>query len=206
MQAAILDSAEFIFAEHGFAGARMRDIAARSDVNQALINYYFRSKRQLFDQVFRRHGSIVTEQREKLLDALMARDGKPTVPDLVTAYLTPQWDMKFSGPRGAAFVKLQARLHAEPEEQAIRLRREIYDHSTKRYLQALCLALPHLPVRTVSLRMAFLIGTYLFMLNDLGRIDDLSDNRISEVGKDEMMNNLVLFLSAGLQAPLDIST
>lgn len=206
MRIAILDSAEIIFAESGFAGARLRDIAARSEVNQALINYYFQSKQQLFDQVFRRHGVMITEQREKLLDALLADDRQPTVTDLVAAYLKPQWDMKYSGPRGAAFVKLQARLHAEPEEQAIRLRREVYDRSTKRYLQALCLALPHLPERTVSLRMAFMIGTYLFMLNDLGRIDDLSDNRVSEVGKTEMMDNLVLFLSAGMQAPIDNST
>ena len=200
MREAILDSAQIIFAENGFAGARLRDIAALGDVNQALINYYFQSKQQLFDEVFRRHGFMITEQREKLLDGLLAGGRQPTVAELVTAYLKPQWDMKYSGPGGAAFVKLQARLHAQPEEHSIRLRREVYDRSTKRYLKALCLALPHLTERTVSLRMAFMIGTYLFMLNDLGRIDDLSDNRVSEVGKAEMMDNLVLFLSAGLQA------
>jgi AcrR family transcriptional regulator len=142
MRISILDSAEIIFAENGFAGARLRDIAVRSDVNQSLINYYFRSKQELFDQVFRRHGALITEEREKLLDALQGRSARPTVADLVAAYLKPQWDMKYSGPRGAAFVKLQARLHAEPEEHAIRLRREVYDRSTKRYLQAFCEALP----------------------------------------------------------------
>ncbi len=202
MRVAILDSAEIVFAENGFAGARLRDIAELCEVNQALVNYYFQSKQQLFDQVFRRHGFMITEQREKLLDALLAREEPPTVTELVTAYLKPQWDMKYSGPSGEAFVKLQGRLHAEPEEQSIRLRREVYDRSTKRYLQAFCQALPHLQERTVSLRMAFMIGTYLFMLNDLGRVDDLSDNRVSEVGKTEMMDNLVLFLSAGLQAPI----
>ena len=40
----------------------------------------------------------------------------PKVEDVVYAYLKPQWDMKYSWPNGAAFVAMQARLHAEPEE------------------------------------------------------------------------------------------
>ncbi|WP_223252362.1 TetR/AcrR family transcriptional regulator [Paracoccus mutanolyticus] len=41
----ILDSAELHFAEHGFSGASLRDMAADAGVNQALIRYYFGSKR-----------------------------------------------------------------------------------------------------------------------------------------------------------------
>ncbi|WP_083444979.1 TetR/AcrR family transcriptional regulator [Pseudorhodobacter aquimaris] len=201
LRAAILDSAGITFAEKGFAGARIREIAALSGVNQALINYYFHSKQQLFDQVFLSLGREITSQREKLLDELLTKSTPPTVECLVTAYLRPQWEMKHSGPRGAAFVKLQARMHAEPDEHAIRLRREVYDRSTKRYLRALNDSLPHLSERTVGLRLAFMIGTYLFMLNDLGRISDLTETRVDVISKTEMMNNLIKFLCTGFAAP-----
>ncbi len=198
----ILDHAEMAFADMGFAGARVRDIAERAGVNQALIRYYFGSKANLFDEVVRRRGGTLSLHRHMLLDQLLAKTAQPDVAQIVHAYLKPQWDMKYSGPGGEAFVRLQARLHAEPEEHALRLRREVYDESVKRFITALADALPDVPRDTVSLRMAFLVGTYLFMLNDLGRLDDMSEGQIGAVGKGEMLDHLVRFLTAGMSAPL----
>lgn len=196
----ILDTAEVFFADHGFNGASLRDIAGAAQVNQAMIRYYFGSKDALFDEVFRRRGSALSGQRHVLLDRLLAEKDNPTVEDIIHAYLKPQWDMKYSGTGGAAFVRLQARLHAEPEEHALRLRREVYDASVKRYVMALERALPDLGRDTISIRMSFAVGTYMFMLNDLGRLGDLTDGHIVDMGKDEMMAQLVRFLSAGLRA------
>lgn len=196
----ILDQAEIAFAEGGFNGTSTRDIAERAGVNQGLIRYYFETKEQLFDEVFRRRGSLLSGHRHVLLDRLLEAKDDLTLEAVVRAYLQPQWDMKYSGPAGAAFVRLQARLHGEPEEHALRLRREVYDASVKRYIDALVPLLPHLSRDTISLRMSFLVGTYLFMLNDLGRIEDLTEGHIVTLSKEEMLNNLVLFLSAGLRA------
>lgn len=198
----ILDTAEAAFADHGFAGAKMRDVAAVAGVNQALIRYYFGSKEDLFDEVFRRRGSVISGRRHVLLDQLQSGTVPPDTQALIRAYLFPQWEMKHSGPGGAAFVRLQARLHAEPEEHALRLRREVYDASVRRYIQALGETLPELPREVISIRMAFLVGTYLFMLNDLGRLNDLTEGQIGEIGPEAMLDHLVAFLSAGLSAPI----
>jgi AcrR family transcriptional regulator len=45
---ALLDAALDEFAEHGYAGARVADIARRAGVNKQLINYYFGSKEGLY--------------------------------------------------------------------------------------------------------------------------------------------------------------
>jgi AcrR family transcriptional regulator len=198
----ILDAGELIFADEGFAGAKMRDIANRAGVNQALIRYYFGSKEELFDDVFRRRGALLSGRRHVLLDEVLGRRTGPTVEDIVLAYLVPQWEMKYSGPAGAAFVRLQARLHAEPAEHSFRLRREVYDSSVKRFISEISLLIPEVPKDVVSLRMAFLVGTYLFMLNDLGRLNDLTDGQLGIVEKDQMLKQLTVFLSAGLRAPL----
>lgn len=49
----ILLAASEVFTEKGFAGARTRDIADEAGINLALLNYYFRSKEKLFDQVMK---------------------------------------------------------------------------------------------------------------------------------------------------------
>lgn len=43
----ILDSAEDLFAEKGFEGTSVRDIAGHANVNLAMISYYFGSKEKL---------------------------------------------------------------------------------------------------------------------------------------------------------------
>ena len=49
----ILEAASKVFTEKGFAGTRTRDIAEHAGINLALLNYYFRSKEKLFEQVMK---------------------------------------------------------------------------------------------------------------------------------------------------------
>ena len=49
----ILLSASKVFTEKGFSGTRTRDIAEEAGINLALLNYYFRSKEKLFEQVMK---------------------------------------------------------------------------------------------------------------------------------------------------------
>jgi len=49
----IIASAEKLFYQKGKAGTSMQDIADNAGINRTLLNYYFRSKDQLFEAVFR---------------------------------------------------------------------------------------------------------------------------------------------------------
>lgn len=49
----ILQAAMSQFAEHGFAGTGVRQICEEAGVNVAAVNYYFRSKEQLYLEVFK---------------------------------------------------------------------------------------------------------------------------------------------------------
>ena len=50
----IIASAEKLFYQKGKAGTSMQDIADDAGINRTLLNYYFRSKDQLFEAVFRK--------------------------------------------------------------------------------------------------------------------------------------------------------
>ena len=49
----ILNAAEALFAQHGFAGTSLRLVTGRADVNLAAVNYHFGSKENLVAEVFR---------------------------------------------------------------------------------------------------------------------------------------------------------
>jgi TetR/AcrR family transcriptional regulator len=51
-EAKIKEAAQRVFTNKGFAGCSSREIAKEAGLNVALVNYYFRSKEQLFHVVF----------------------------------------------------------------------------------------------------------------------------------------------------------
>ncbi|MFN8358188.1 MAG: TetR family transcriptional regulator [Spirosomataceae bacterium] len=51
-EAKIKEAAKRVFVQKGFDGAKVRDIAEAAGVNIALMNYYFRSKEQLFEKIY----------------------------------------------------------------------------------------------------------------------------------------------------------
>ena len=71
---AILDAARELFAEHGYAGATVRMIADKANVNIAAISYYFRSKDQLYNEVYRDAFTFKNSPFDGLLESV--KDGK----------------------------------------------------------------------------------------------------------------------------------
>ncbi len=61
----ILGAAEKLFAEKGFDGARVDDIAENAGVNKALIYYYFKSKQEILEELF---NTLIEELLELTLD------------------------------------------------------------------------------------------------------------------------------------------
>jgi AcrR family transcriptional regulator len=72
----ILDAATAEFGAHGYAGARIRAIAARAGVNQQLVSYYFDGKEGLYEAM-----SQQWQQRQREL----APPGTP-MPELLRRY------------------------------------------------------------------------------------------------------------------------
>ncbi|MDA3884395.1 MAG: TetR/AcrR family transcriptional regulator [Candidatus Delongbacteria bacterium] len=48
----IIKAASQVFKSKGYAGARMQEIADNAGINKAMLHYYFRSKKMLFDKIF----------------------------------------------------------------------------------------------------------------------------------------------------------
>ncbi len=58
----ILDAANSLFANNGFAATSMREIASSADVNLAAINYHFKNKDNLYWQVFDHNYKFMEER------------------------------------------------------------------------------------------------------------------------------------------------
>jgi len=66
-QVQIMEVAEQLFAEKGFDGTSVRDVAKKAGVNLAMISYYFGSKEKLMEALFRYRGHNIKMQLQNML-------------------------------------------------------------------------------------------------------------------------------------------
>lgn len=64
----ILEVAEKLFIEKGYTGTKTTDIAEVAGVNHALLHYYFRTKENLFSQIFEQKVLQVLESLKIIVD------------------------------------------------------------------------------------------------------------------------------------------
>ena len=66
-QVQIMETAETLFAEKGFNGTSVRDIAEKANVNLAMISYYFGSKDKLLEALFSYRGEHMKLKMENMI-------------------------------------------------------------------------------------------------------------------------------------------
>ena len=195
---AFLDAAERNFAEKGYAGASLREIAQDAELNTAMVSYWFGSKIEMFKEVYLRRGTWLAARRMDLLKTEAAR-ADIVVEDLLGAYLRPAFELRASV-QGRAFLRLQARLHAEPDEMAYQLRREVYDGPVHAYVAALARLMPGKSEQNLAISFAQFIGIYLYILSDAHRLDQIGHFPQSAPPPRDLIEEIVRFAAAGFRA------
>src|SRR6202049_1938785 len=74
-RAAILDAAERLYADRGFADVTLRDIVAAANVNLAAVNYHFGSKDELIAELFVSRSLATNRERLNELKAAEEKGG-----------------------------------------------------------------------------------------------------------------------------------
>ena len=87
---AILNAAERLYADRGFADVTLRDIVAAADVNLAAVNYHFGSKDELIAELFVTRSLALNKERlRELREAEEAGDGRAGIAVVLRALVGP---------------------------------------------------------------------------------------------------------------------
>jgi AcrR family transcriptional regulator len=195
----ILDAAERLFANLGYAGTTMREVSQEAKVTQALINYYFGSKFGLFEEVFLRRAAAVSEERMNNLEKACSGKTTATVREIVESFLLPTVALR-SSEQGKHFLRLQARLHTEPPHISYELRDKAYGESTQRYVEALQNALPGLSTLDANWRITLMVGTYLYAFSDTHRMEDRVPDLFNPDDWQSLIDQVSSFVVGGMTA------
>ncbi len=198
----ILDAAERLFADSGFAATSLRDITGEADVNVASVNYHFGSKEALLSAILERRFRPINEQRIALLDELESRAGQhgPALEDIVAALVGPpfhSWTGAGSG--GPKFLKFIGQIHSQADEEIRAAFVRQFDRVLTRFTAAFERALPDLDAGEVTTRVLFIVGAMAHAMTWGEQLAARGPRAPRH--SDRLLDSLISFAAAGMAAP-----
>jgi len=191
----LLDIAEKLFAEHGFHGVGMRQLADEAKVNLGAATYHFGSKEALFIETFMRRFRPMNAERLRLLrEADQAGNGKPlAVEKIVECMIRPPFE---SGLEHPAFHQFLARNLFKPPPFLDAAAHQEMAPNIEVFVAAFRRALPELPEDLIHLRTMLGMGGLLMFFVRAGEIPGMQNKKAHE----PLLREMVRFIAAGLQS------
>lgn len=193
----ILDSAEALFCQHGFHGVTVREVAREAGVDAALLNYYFESKRGLFDAVFLRRAEIVNANRLLSMARYEEEAATPSVEGALQAFFEPVlhlWEK--GGPGWKNYLRLVALVNSTPSwgGETMTL---FFDPVVRKLIELLRRALPEARDEDLYWSYHFVSGALSHSFAETGRIDHLSGGLCRSADVPAVRQRMAPFLAVG---------
>ncbi|WP_434456402.1 TetR family transcriptional regulator [Stutzerimonas urumqiensis] len=199
----ILDAAELLFAEKGFAETSLRLITSKAGVNLAAVNYHFGSKKSLIQAVFSRFLGPFCASLEKELDRREAEQGKPdTLEELLGILVEQAMAVKpRSGDDLSIFMRLLGLAFSQSQGHLRRYLEDMYGKVFRRYMQRVHDAAPAIPPIELFWRVHFMLGAAAFSMSGIKALRAIAENDFGiDTSIEQVMRLMVPFLAAGMRA------
>lgn len=199
----ILDAAEQLFAEKGFAETSLRQITGQAGVNLAAVNYHFGSKKALIQAVFARFLGPFCQALELELDRRQQAGGDPpSLEELLRLLLDRALAIKPRlGNDLTVFMRLLCLAFSQGEEQLRTYLDGMYGKVYRRYMLLVQQAAPRIPPLELFWRMQFMLGAVVFSMSGIKALRGMVEADFGVPTSNEQVLHLMLpFMAAGMRA------
>lgn len=197
----ILNVAQRLFAENGFAGTSLRSIIREAGVNLSAVHYHFGSKEELYVAVVARIAKPVVKGELERLAKLQAEKYNPSVEDILEAFLTPPLQVVLNnGDRSTDCARFMGRCRIEPDPIREKADKQFED-SVNFYLDALQRVLPDESRNELHWKLDLVVATLIRVLTEAKKPGALIQDNSPE-GIKTTVSKLVNFLAPGMRSGL----
>ncbi len=199
---AILQAAEVLFAEQGYAQTSMRSITSRAGVNLASVNYHFGSKKNLIQAVLKQYFDVLMPQIDSTLDSLKPASGKTGVQSVLTALIAPMLTLRNVQENGTElFVQLLGRGYNESQGHLRRFIMQDYGITVRKLTQTIKQCLPEVSDEELFWRLHFAIGSFVFSMASSKALREIAESDFQrEVDISDVIVQLVPFVASGVSS------
>lgn len=199
----ILDVAEELFADRGFAETSLRNITGRAGVNLAAVNYHFGSKKALIRAVFARFLTPFCEALDAALDERLASVGRDslTQEELLDLFATTALALNSRDPvRGGVFMRLIGLAYNESQGHLRHWLATEYGTTFRRLQKLIAKAAPDIPPQELFWRIHFALGSVVFTLSGLSSLQAIGESDFGQrQDAPSVVRRLLAFVSAGMR-------
>lgn len=197
----ILDAAEALFAERGFAETSLRTITSTAGVNLAAVNYHFGSKKALIQAVFERFLEPLVSEIDGRLMQLEADPGSVTVDALLAVLSASIYEVHGRNTnRATAFMRLLGLAYTQSQAHVRNFIAQRYGDAFQRYLRLLKPALPGATAQELFWHTHFALGTAIFTMSNFDALRAMAMNDTGHKGSvDFIVSHLTSFMAAGMK-------
>ncbi|SDN84161.1 transcriptional regulator, TetR family [Lutimaribacter pacificus] len=190
----VFDAAEKLFAEKGFDGATIRDIAAEAGEPVGTIHHHGGGKEALFHKVVARRAGALSQSRLDALERLRA-GGQVTLDTVLSAFVRPFFELSREEPRWRNYARLVAYVSADDRWRAISA--EWFDPTAEVFLAEIVGLVPEAPRHEIAGGFVFCVASMLALLTARGRIAVLAGGDAAE---EAQLDHLIRYCAAGMAA------
>ncbi|MBF7731299.1 TetR/AcrR family transcriptional regulator [Pseudomonas sp. N040] len=204
----ILDAAEQLFAEKGFAETSLRLITSRAEVNLAAVNYHFGSKKALIQAVFSRFLGPFCLSLERELDNRQAHpEHKASLEELLELLVEQALVIKPRiGEDLSIFMRLLGLAFSQSQGHLRKYLDEVYGKVFRRYMLLVIEAAPRLPPLELFWRVHFMLGAAAFSMSGIKALRAMAETDYGvNTSLEQVMRQMVPFLAAGMRAESGLS-
>ena len=197
----ILDAAEALFAERGYDGVTLRQIASEAGVDVALASYHFGKKLDLFNAVFERRAEALNRSRLEALRQVQQTSSPafPTVEQIIEAFLRPlELTQENADPGWRHYLALIAYVN-NSTYWGKQMMSKLFDDLVQEFIEALRGALPGASDEDLYWCYHNLSGALTLTFAQTERIDTLSKGKCLSSDFQAAYDHMIPFVAAGFR-------
>jgi AcrR family transcriptional regulator len=200
----LIEVAERLFAEGGFAGTSVRQITAEAACNLAAVNYHFGGKDQLYEEVFRRRLETTREQRvASIRRTVDEAGGSPTLEDLLRSFATAFLEPFMTTSAGRQWHRLMRRELHEPHLPQGMFVGGVITPVYEELAAALVRLRPGLDLERARCCTYSVVGQLIQLLRVERYSEEPAFEHASRMSLPELIEHVVVFSVAGIHAAAD---
>lgn len=197
----ILDAAEALFAERGYDGVTLRQIASEAGVDVALASYHFGKKLDLFNAVFERRAEALNRSRLEALRKVQQASSPafPSVEQIIEAFLRPlELTQENADPGWRHYLALIAYVN-NSTYWGKQMMSKLFDDLVQEFIAALRGALPGASDENLYWCYHNLSGALTLTFAQTERIDTLSKGKCLSSDFQAAYDHMIPFVAAGFR-------
>jgi AcrR family transcriptional regulator len=197
----ILDAAEQLFAEFGYHGVTLKDVASRIGVSSTLLHYHFKGKESIYEAVWARKAPLSARNRLQAMRRYAEEVGsKVTVEGALQAWINTDLNVQIDdAEHWTAFGKIAAQANSAAGWGAGKMTK-YFDPVALALIDLLKKAMPNCDEERIFWGYHFLSGAMTHNMARTGRLDSLSDGICSSEDFVSIRRHMAAFMAAGFQA------